>query len=68
MEMKENQEAEFLYAKGLEIAIMLKGPIKRSITENNVIKLIEDEYDAIAGIIAGKIYTSAKTMIEMKLI
>jgi len=66
--MTERQEAEFLYAKGLEIAIMLKGPIKKKITEKTVIKLIKDEYDAIAGRIAGEILKSAKTMIEMKLI
>jgi len=62
--MNERQEAEFLYAKGLEIAIMLKGPIKKNITHESVIKLIEDEYDAIAGRIAGKIYNSAKAMAE----
>jgi hypothetical protein len=66
--MTERQEAEFLYAKGLEIAIMLKGPIKKNIKEGSVIKLIEDEYDAIAGRIAGKLFVSAKEMIEKKLL
>jgi len=66
--MTERQEAEFLYAKGLEIAIMLKGPIKKNITEGSVIKLIEDEYDDIAGRIAGKLFVSAKEMIEKNLL
>jgi hypothetical protein len=30
--MTKRQEAAFLYAKGLELAILLKGPIKKTIT------------------------------------
>jgi two-component SAPR family response regulator len=66
--MTEKQEAEWLYAKGLELAILLKGPVKKNITDDSVIKLIEEEYDAIAGRIAGKILDSAKTMVIKNLI
>jgi len=66
--MTERQEAEWLYAKGLELAIMLKGRIKEKITEGTVVKFIEEEYDDIAGRIAGKISTYAKKMVEKKLI
>ncbi|MDR2941716.1 MAG: hypothetical protein LBV17_03895 [Treponema sp.] len=66
--MTKEQEAEWLYAKGLELAILLKGSVKKNLTEDAVIKFIEKEYDALAGRIAGKIVTSAKTMIEKNLI
>ena len=60
--MNERQEAEWLYAKGLELAILLKGP-RKNVTDDSVDKLIDDEYDAIAGKIAGRILNSAKKMI-----
>ena len=66
--MNEKQEAEWLYAKGLELAILLKGPIKKNITDASVDKLIDDEYGAIAGMIAGKILNNAKMMIANNLI
>jgi len=66
--MTEKQEAEWLYAQGLEIAIMLKGPIKKKITEGSVIKLIEEEYDAIAGRIAGELLNKANKMVKNNMI
>jgi len=65
--MNERQEAAWLYAKGLELAILLKGP-KKNVTDDSIDKLIDDEYDAIAGRIAGKIFNGAKAMIANNLI
>jgi hypothetical protein len=62
--MTERQEAEWLYAKGLELAILLKGTRNKNITEGSVNKFIDDEYDDIAGRIAGRILESAKKMIS----
>jgi len=66
--MTEIQEAAWYYAKGLEIAIMLKGAVKKKITEGNVINIIKEEYDDIAGRIAGEIHNKAKTMITKNML
>jgi two-component SAPR family response regulator len=66
--MTERQEMQWLYAKSLELAILLKGSVKKNLTEDAVIKFIEEEYDALAGRIAGKIITNAKIMTEKKLV
>jgi len=66
--MTEIQEAAWYYAKGLELAIMLKGAVKKKLTEDTVINHIEKEYDDIAGRIAGEIHNKAKTMITKKML
>ena len=51
--MNERQEAQWLYAKGLELAILLKRPrpdIEKDsnrmvVLESNVVKIINDTYD-----------------------
>jgi hypothetical protein len=64
--MNERQEAEWLYAKGLELAILLKGPSKKSVTETSVDKIIDDDYGDIAGRMAGRILRSENRMVADK--
>jgi len=66
--MNERQEAEWLCAKGLELAILLKGSSKKKITADSVDKIIEEDYDEIAGKIAGKIFNEANKFVAAKLL
>jgi len=66
--MNERQEAEWLYGKGLEIAILLKGSSKKKITANSIDEIIIDEYGDIAGKISGIIFNEAKKLIAAKLV
>jgi len=65
--MNEKQEAEWLFAESLEIAVLLKGPIKKKL---NLKKLQESfaDYEETAGWIAARITKNAKEMIEKKAI
>ena len=65
--MNERQEAEWLYARGLEIAIMLKGSIKKKVTAETVNNIIIEEYDELAGMISSKIFNEAKKLISDEL-
>ena len=62
--MNERQEAEWLYAKGLELAILLKGSSMKKVTTDSVCKIIEDDYEEIAGKISSIIYNEAKNLIS----
>ena len=62
--MNERQEAEWIYAKGLEIAILLKGSKKKEITADSVEKIIKNDYEEIAGKISSIIYNEAIKLIS----
>ena len=66
--MNEKQEAEWLYAKSLELAIMLKGSSKKKVTVESVYKIIEDDYEEIAGKIAKKILVYANDIVTHKML
>jgi hypothetical protein len=55
--MTEKQESRWLYAKALELAILIKGPYRKDpeITERNASATIYQEYDPLAHAIARKI-------------
>jgi len=65
--MNERQEPEWLFAKALEIAVLLKGPIKKKLNSKNYLEILAD-YEETAGWIAVRITMNAKEMIEKKTI
>ena len=62
--MNERQEAEWLYAKGLELAILLNGSSKKKVTTGSINNIIIDEYGELAGKISSIIYNEAKNLIS----
>ena len=65
--MTDRQEAEWLFAKALEITALLKGPIKGKLNSKKYLETLAD-YEEAAGWIAARIMTNAKGLIERKLI
>jgi hypothetical protein len=65
--MNERQEAEWLFAKALEIVVLLKGPIRKRLNLKNYLKILAG-YEEAAGLIAGRIMMNAKEMTEKKTI
>jgi ABC-type phosphate transport system substrate-binding protein len=65
--MTDKQEAEWLCAKAMEIAVHFKGPSKKKLNSENY-REIYSEYEEIAGWIIARITENAKEMIEMKMI
>jgi len=61
--MTEREEAEWLYAKGLEIAIMLKGPADKGTVESPVSEMLFKHYHELAITIARKIARSASELL-----
>jgi len=61
--MTERQEAEWLYAKGLEIAVLIKGKLDTLPNETFLYDdFISKNYDDLAKKIARKIIISAKEL------
>ena len=61
--MTDRQEAEWLYAKGLEMAILLKGPVEKSIVESPVSDMLFKPYHELAIKIARRIVRSASELL-----
>ena len=57
------QEARWLYAKGLELAILLKGPVDISDIESPVSEMLFKHYHGLANKIAIKIARSASELL-----
>jgi hypothetical protein len=65
--MTEKQEAEWLCAKALEIAVQIIGPAKKTMTLEKFQKSFS-VYEEAAGWAAKRIAANAKEMVEMKMI
>jgi len=65
--MNERQEAEWLFAKALEIAVLLKGPARKKLNSKKYLETLA-VYEEAAGWVALRITANAKEMVEKKAI
>jgi len=65
--MDERQEAEWLFAKALEIAVLIKGSARKKLNSKKYLESFA-AYEEAAGWIAARITENAKEMVEKKLI
>jgi hypothetical protein len=66
MEETTKQEARWLYAKGLELAILLKGPVDKQIIEAPVSDMLFSNYHELAIKIGLKIMYSSEAFLTPK--